>query len=109
MDSALRSLDGTGLTEAEKVAVIESIDGYVRGLATLHQPPDGTTTDGATATEIERRNRLLRELVDFTQYPALAQAIRKGAVPYVKDQFEFGLQRLLDGVAALIESRRAGG
>lgn len=109
LDSALRSLDGTGLTEAEKVAVIESIDGYVRGLATLHQPPDGTTTDGATATEIERRNRLLRELVDFTQYPALAQAIRKGAVPYVKDQFEFGLQRLLDGVAALIESRRAGG
>lgn len=108
LDSALRTLDGTGLTEAEKVAVIESIDGYVWGLATLHRPPGGAAAGPAAAEEVERRNRLLRELVDFSQYPALVRALQDGAKPYAEDQFEFGLQRLLDGVAALIESRRAG-
>jgi AcrR family transcriptional regulator len=34
-ESALRALDGTGLTEAETVAVVESVDGYVRGVARL--------------------------------------------------------------------------
>jgi hypothetical protein len=60
----------------------------------------------ATPDEVERRNAALGELVDFDRYPALQRALRGGAQPYAADQFEFGLQRLLDGVAALIRSRR---
>ncbi|MGN9907633.1 TetR/AcrR family transcriptional regulator [Phytohabitans sp. LJ34] len=105
LDSAIQALDGTGLTDPEKLAVIESVDGYVRGLATLHQRGGGDVTPD----EAERRNVALRELVDFDRYPALRRALRAGAKPYAGDQFEFGLQRLLDGVASLIRDRRPGG
>jgi aldehyde dehydrogenase (NAD+) len=102
LDSAIQALDGTGLTDAEKLAVIESVDGYVRGLATLRH------RGGADATpdEVERRDAALGELVDFDRYPTLQRALVAGTKPYAADQFEFGLERLLDGIAALIRSRR---
>lgn len=102
LDSALRALDGTALSEAEKLAVIESVDGYVRGLALLHQHGGGEDAD-----EARQRDAALADLVDLSHYPALRRALEQGARPYAGDQFEFGLQRLLDGVEALIESRPA--
>ncbi|CAL9487389.1 hypothetical protein SUDANB95_03146 [Actinosynnema sp. ALI-1.44] len=96
IDSALRVFDGTGLSEAEKMAAVESVDAYVRGLARQHldQPePD------------PEQDRLLVELVDFTRYPHLLRALRAGVRPWSGDQFEFGLQRLLDGIEALIDTR----
>lgn len=101
LDSALRALDGTALSEAEKLAVIESVDGYVRGLALLHHHGGG-----ADAGDTQRRDAALADLVDMSRYPALRHALEQGALPYAGDQFEFGLQRLLDGVAALIQSRQ---
>lgn len=103
LDSALRALEGTGLPEAEKLAVIESTDGYVRGLAAQHRRAAG----GTAASKVERRNAALRNFVDFSRYPALLRALQAGAEPYAADQFEFGLQRLLDGVATLIKSLHA--
>ncbi|QFZ17667.1 TetR/AcrR family transcriptional regulator [Saccharothrix syringae] len=100
LDSALRVLEDTGLTEPEKMAVVESVDSYVRGQARLsleeHAP---------SPTEASERDALLAELVDFTAYPALTRTIQAGVAPYAADRFEFGLQRLLDGVATLITTR----
>ncbi|MEH1128026.1 TetR/AcrR family transcriptional regulator [Micromonospora sp. CPCC 206061] len=104
LDSAIQALDGTGLSDTERLAVIESVDGYVRGLATLHHRSGGD----ASPAEVERRGAALGELVDFDRYPALQRALRAGAKPYAADQFEFGLERLLDGVAVLIRGRRSG-
>ncbi|MFE2751941.1 TetR/AcrR family transcriptional regulator C-terminal domain-containing protein [Actinosynnema sp. NPDC059335] len=102
MDSALRVLDGTGLTEAEKMAVVESVDAYVRGQAKL-----AVDTAEPSPGEVRERNALLGELVDFESYPALAATVRAGVAPYSADRFEFGLRLLLDGVEALIAARRA--
>jgi AcrR family transcriptional regulator len=102
MDSALRVLEGTGLSEAEKMAVVESVDAYVRGQAKL-----GLDTREPSAEEVRERDALLGELVDFEPYPALVAAVRAGVSPYAGDQFEFGLRLLLDGVEALIASKRA--
>ncbi|MER5769474.1 TetR/AcrR family transcriptional regulator [Streptomyces sp. NPDC001985] len=113
LDSALRVFDGTGLSEPEKLAAVESVDAYVRGLARLRldsgAPPGGAGEAGAEETR--RRDSALGRLVDFDRYPALQRALSQGARPYAGDQFDFGLQRLLDGVERLIESRadRAGG
>ncbi|MBW4718516.1 TetR/AcrR family transcriptional regulator [Saccharothrix obliqua] len=96
LDSALSVLDGTGLTAPERVAVVETVDAYVRGLARLH-------VEEAVQAETDRE--VLGELVDFTRYPALLEVLRAGVAPWTGDQFEFGLQRLLDGVAALIAAR----
>ncbi|MEV0678804.1 TetR/AcrR family transcriptional regulator [Actinosynnema sp. NPDC050436] len=103
LDSALAVLEGTGLTEAEKVAVVESVDAYVRGLARLYV--EDQQSGAGSAEETAERNRVLGELVDFTRYPHLLRALRAGVLPWSGDQFEFGLQRLLDGVEALVESR----
>lgn len=100
LDSALRALEGTGLTEAEKMAVVESVDVYVRGQARL-----SLEERELDAEETRARDNILAELVDFTQYPALLATIRAGVAPYAADRFEFGLQRLLDGIATLISTR----
>ncbi|MER5261614.1 TetR/AcrR family transcriptional regulator [Actinosynnema sp. NPDC002837] len=102
MDSALRVLEGTGLSEAEKMAVVESVDAYVRGQARL-----GLDAPEPSAEEMRERDAVLAELVDFEPYPALVAAVREGVSPYAGDQFEFGLRLLLDGVEALIASKRA--
>ncbi|KOX23201.1 hypothetical protein ADK67_21470 [Saccharothrix sp. NRRL B-16348] len=102
MDSALRVLEGTGLTEAEKMAVVESVDAYVRGQARL-----SLDTRELSADEVRERDAALGELVDFRPYPALVATVRAGVSPYAGDQFEFGLRLLLDGVETLIASKRA--
>ncbi|WP_433259978.1 TetR/AcrR family transcriptional regulator C-terminal domain-containing protein [Actinosynnema sp. CS-041913] len=104
LDSALGVLADTGLTEAEKMAVIESIDAYVRGLARLQIDADANAEDPGEARE---RDEALGRLVDFTRYPALLRALRAGVAPWTGDQFEFGLQRILDGIESLITARAA--
>ncbi|MFF8959904.1 TetR/AcrR family transcriptional regulator [Streptomyces sp. NPDC014894] len=112
LDSALMIFDGTGLSEGEKLAAIESVDAYVRGLARLHLE-DGAPGSGRRAGEEpagegdggRQRDEILGRLVDFDRYPALRRALAAGAVPFSGDRFDFGLARLLDGIAGLIESR----
>jgi len=53
--------------------------------------------------------RLFRKLTDTERFPALHAVIESGAIdtPDAPDnQFVFGLERILDGIAALINSRR---
>ncbi|GAA1291231.1 TetR/AcrR family transcriptional regulator [Saccharothrix xinjiangensis] len=97
LDSALRALEGTGLTEAEKMAVVESVDAYVRGQARLSLDSHEPST--AEATE---RDAILAGLIDFSAYPALLATLQAGVAPYAADRFEFGLQRLLDGITTLL-------
>ncbi|MFC4565062.1 TetR/AcrR family transcriptional regulator [Nocardiopsis mangrovi] len=108
-DSAVRTLDGTGLTGPEKATVVEVVDGYVRGLAR-------TSLD---ASEAERRSGVsegtwtsltdgfLARHVDFSRYPHLAGATMASGMPGPEEIFEFGLQRLLDGIEEIIRSRAA--
>ncbi|WBB61654.1 TetR/AcrR family transcriptional regulator [Streptomyces sp. WMMC500] len=106
LDSMLLVFDGTGLSESEKLAVVESVDAYVRGLGRLHLPEAAEAPAGLPAGERVRiRDESVAGLVDVGRYPALRRAVAAGAAPYQGDQFEFGLQRLLDGVAVLIASR----
>ncbi|MEV4899075.1 TetR/AcrR family transcriptional regulator C-terminal domain-containing protein, partial [Nonomuraea sp. NPDC055795] len=91
-DSTLASLEATGLTEPEKVDVVETLDAYVRGMARSALDPapvPGDEPDGVAAA-----------------YPALVRAARAGALtPRPEESFEFGLARLLDGVEALVRER----
>ncbi|HEY1174557.1 MAG TPA: TetR/AcrR family transcriptional regulator [Phytomonospora sp.] len=100
-DAALATLAGTGLDSREMVAVVESVDGYVRGLAreVAAQPPPERAVAQA---------RAVASFVDLDRLPALRAVALDGAIPGTGDHFEFGLQRLLDGVAALIAARAAG-
>ncbi|MGW7292548.1 TetR/AcrR family transcriptional regulator C-terminal domain-containing protein [Streptomyces xiamenensis] len=106
LDSMLRVFEGTGLTEAEKLAAIESLDAYSRGLGLLRAEIEEPAETEAQAYDVADRNAGLRELVDFSAYPALRTAILAGGAPYSGDPFPFGLRLLLDGIETLIAARR---
>lgn len=109
VESALRSLDGTGLTANEMVAAVKCVDAYVRGQAReaiseaeSHRPVGDSGESWAAAED-----RFLTERVDLRPYPTLLRAAGSGDLPDAVASFEPGLQWLLDGIEALIERRAA--
>ncbi|MFD0417072.1 TetR/AcrR family transcriptional regulator [Streptomyces sp. NPDC127108] len=111
LDSALRIFDDTGLSEAEKLSAIETVDAYVRGLGRLRGPEADRSASGTgavdAAEDTKERDQVLGRLVDFDAYPALSRALAAGGTPYSGAPFEFGLERLLDGIEQLVLRRSA--
>lgn len=106
LDSALRVLEGTGLTDAERITVVESLDGLVRGMARNAADPASDAESGGKAEAWrEARDAFVARHVDFGRYPHIAAAFGGGAAPSPDEIFEFGLRRMLDGVEALIRER----
>ncbi|MEE6261845.1 TetR/AcrR family transcriptional regulator [Plantactinospora sonchi] len=108
-DRALRALGGTGLTESDKAGVVLLVASYMLTTARL-------STDlgpAASGESVAAYSTLLSGLVDAQRFPALRTAIDAGAFDYPTDtaeeerQFDytFGLDRILDGVEALIRHR----
>ncbi|MEV0804571.1 TetR/AcrR family transcriptional regulator [Kribbella sp. NPDC050281] len=107
-DAALGVLNGTGLPEEAKVGVVMGLITYVQGqirvafdlAAGYDENPAAFQQFGAT----------LRQVADPRQYPAVARLVEAGVFDEVgnfedeSDQdFDFGLQLYLDGVAAYID------
>jgi AcrR family transcriptional regulator len=97
LDSVLRVLDGTGLSGGERMAVVGLVAGYVRGAAQqlAEESPD---RDARFWTDFAP---LLDAHLDAARFPALTAIWRDEDFDWV-DQFEFGLARVLDGIAALV-------
>ncbi|GAB3949699.1 TetR/AcrR family transcriptional regulator [Kribbella albertanoniae] len=107
-DAALGALAGTGLPEEAKVGIAMGLITYVQGemrmamdlAAGFADNPDVFRQYGAT----------LARVIDPKQMPALARVLDAGVFDEVGDfeqesdqDFDFGLQLYLDGVAAFIE------
>ena len=84
---------------------------YVRGEAQLAAArARGAPPDRASDREVlERYGRTMARLIDPERFPALGEAIAAGVFDPSRDDtdatlhFEFGLARVLDGIAALAE------
>jgi AcrR family transcriptional regulator len=115
VEKGLEALDASGLADADKLRVIGLISSYTLSEARMahdaaraaqHAP---TLTDGSTPTPSWTFESLLRELIDERTYPRLHQIAwseRIGDNPsgFDEDQeYQFGLDRILDGVQALID------
>ena len=112
-DYELSAIDGLGLTDIEMDMTIASLGDFVHGAVraavakTQAEQHTGRTEDEWWAAFAP----LLEKVYDPERHPT---ATRVGAAAGEEFQaatapertFEFGLERLLDGVAALIESRR---
>jgi AcrR family transcriptional regulator len=110
-ENALACMAGTGLSESQKASVILLVAGYVRNLAATEAdiwaamqasglPPDQWMSSYA---------QMLRKLTDPHRYPALAVFLASDVfdkMDHPDDEFIFGLDRILDGVAALIDAGR---
>jgi len=106
-EDALACMAGTGLTEPRKASVIMLLSGYVRNLATTEADiAAAIQASGLSPAEwMSSYPRLLRQLTDPQRFPALTAFIAAGvfdAADGPDDEFIFGLDRILDGIEALI-------
>ncbi|MGC9494980.1 TetR/AcrR family transcriptional regulator [Streptomyces sp. WG7] len=108
LEKVLTRIKPMGLTDPELVSAIIMIDGYVVGAAR-------TQVHGE---EAERSSGLTDAQFWQAQEPALEKAMASGRYPVLAslsddtfgtgfDHFEFGLQRILDGLEVLVAARRA--
>ncbi|WP_306324969.1 TetR/AcrR family transcriptional regulator [Streptomyces venezuelae] len=104
MERAVSALDGTGLDGAERMDAAVLLVGHARGIA------QQTRAVGPAGNPEAQLGAVLDDLMRThgARFPALAEALASAARSDGQDQaWDFGLQRILDGLAALIE-RRAG-
>ena len=109
-EDALACMHGTGLAEARKASVIMLLAGYVRNLAATEADIAAVVqTSGLSPAEwMASYPRMLRQLADPQRFPALTAFIAAGvfeAEDGPDDEFIFGLDRILDGIEALIQPR----
>jgi AcrR family transcriptional regulator len=106
MERALWSLRATDLREEDKASVLLLLSGYVRSDATLAAE---LTTAGFISDEaILGYSRRLAALTDPERFPAIHALLAAGVFDRAdppETEFSFGLERILDGVQALIDGR----
>lgn len=102
VEYAVAALDGTPLDGAEKLDVAVTLLGHVRNVA---QQLTAIRTEKPEHAAQTKFAALLRGREE--RFPALSAALAsKGASGSRGQALEFGLQRILDGVGALIASRK---
>ncbi|MER7769152.1 TetR/AcrR family transcriptional regulator C-terminal domain-containing protein [Kitasatospora sp. NPDC096140] len=101
LERVVSALDGHGLTGPERMDAAVLLAGHVRGIAAQSR---ATGPAGSPEAEfLTVFGLVMQQHAD--RYPAVAAAV---AEPGGRDQaLDFGLERILDGLAALIERRTA--
>lgn len=107
LDAGLRTLGGTPLRPDEKLSTIMIVLYYTRGDAQLSAPPPETADVPEPGMD---HSQTLARLVDPGRFPALSEVIAAGAFspdadPGPDASFVAGLERILDGIDALIRRR----
>ncbi|MGB2570058.1 TetR/AcrR family transcriptional regulator [Micromonospora citrea] len=111
----LRAVEGVGLTDLEMDAVITLVDGYVHGAVRgAVEAAQAAQRTGMTDEQWWRAHApYLEKVMDPQRFPTAARVGTAAGQEYQGPSdparaFEFGLARILDGVAVLIGERRGG-
>ncbi|WP_460396348.1 TetR/AcrR family transcriptional regulator [Actinophytocola sediminis] len=106
LDSVLAAIDGIGLTGGEKMALVELVTSYARGVA--QQRIDAAIAHQRSGLSDEQFwtdfAPLLDSHLDEHRFPALTTLFRAENVDWV-DSFDFGLARILDGIERLVQTK----
>ncbi|WP_405645434.1 TetR/AcrR family transcriptional regulator [Streptomyces sp. NBC_00019] len=107
MEKVLTLIKPMGLTDPELVSAIIMIDGYVVGAARtqLYQQEVERRTGLTDAEFWQAQVPTLEKVMASGRYPVLA-ALSDDAFGTDFDHFEFGLQRILDGLEVIVSRRR---
>lgn len=103
MDAGVAALADCGLSGAERLDAIELVSGHLRSLAqqVMSVEPEMTEADFLALLGTALTHHADR-------FPALRDAMTDGSWPDGRDNaLTFGLDRILDGIAVLIERRAA--
>lgn len=106
-EQGLQTLEDSGLSEGDKISVILLVSGFVRNEALLTSDlAAAVEAKGVPAQEVMAQwERTVKRLVDPVRHPALSRLLATDAMSEPDDadyDFVFGLDRVLDGVEALI-------
>jgi AcrR family transcriptional regulator len=113
VERGLGTLDGTGLADADKLRVIGLLSSYTLSEARMAYDAARAARDQTAPTWTF--DALLRELVDEKTYPRLHRIAwsppppppgAPSEPPSEHEEFLFGIERILDGVQALIDQTR---
>lgn len=109
MEWILTRIKQMGLPDPELVSVVIMIDGYVVGAArTQVYQREAERRTGLTDAEFwEAHAPVLTEIMASGRYPFLAN-LTDDAWSQAFDHFEFGLQRILDGLEVWVEQHARG-
>jgi Tetracyclin repressor-like, C-terminal domain len=105
LDNALGCLSDTDLTEQEKLSTVLLLSGFVRNEATLSAD---FAAGSSGQPQMPGYGATLSRLIDPGAFPALHRAIVSGSLDDPDDpdsEFNFGLLRILDGVAVLVQTK----
>jgi AcrR family transcriptional regulator len=113
-EATLSAIAGLGLSELEMDQVTQALTDYVRGaVRAAIEAREVVRATGVTDEQWWALNQpLLKDRIEPSDYPTIVrvgQALASAAGPPFDPErsFEFGLQRMLDGVAVFIAARRA--
>lgn len=109
METILGGIKDMGLSDPELISVIIMVSGYVSGVARtqVHAVEVRQVTGVSDAEFWQEQQPMLSTVMNSGRYPAMA-TLSEDAFGSDFDHFEFGLQRLLDGLEVLV-ARRTGG
>ncbi len=107
LEGGLAALAGTRLSESAKLSVVLLLGGFVRNEASLvSEINTAFLATGSDPTEaLNGYGRLLAKLAAPERFPALRAALDAGVFDRADtphEEFEFGLERVLDGVDSLV-------
>jgi AcrR family transcriptional regulator len=109
MERGLRAFAGTPLSQGQRLSALLLVEVYVRGQVLLSAQLGDAVADGPlTQREADLRYvGRLAQVIDEDSFPSLHEALLSGSLADAEDfateEFSFGLQTVLDGLAARIE------
>ncbi|NVN51156.1 TetR/AcrR family transcriptional regulator C-terminal domain-containing protein [Mycolicibacterium hippocampi] len=108
----LLAFDGVGLSDVEMDAALTYVLGFVTSVARIAIDTDRASADSGVSDRDwwERAAPLLADVLDAERFPlatrvGAAAGERHGSAYSAAHAYEFGLARVLDGLAALIDGR----
>jgi AcrR family transcriptional regulator len=109
-EGALHAMRDTGLSEVEKASVVLMLSGYTRNQVMTMADVQAHFLDAAATPHAAMRSYAdtLRQLTDAQRFPALHAVLDAGVFDRAdppEEEFEFGLERILDGIEALVRAR----
>jgi AcrR family transcriptional regulator len=109
MEQGLHALHDTGLDEAQKMSVILLVSGYVRTQVMMEaQLTEAMRAAGTSDQQMMfDYNRILGLVTDPERFPELTAVVKSGVMSkadHPDREFEFGLDRILDGIATLVDA-----
>ncbi|MGW0577132.1 TetR/AcrR family transcriptional regulator [Streptomyces sp. NPDC002920] len=106
MEKVLTRIRPMGLEDPELVSAVIMVDGYVVGAARtqVYQEAAERTSGMTTADFYAAQTPFLANVMTSGRYPVLSSLSEDTWSPAF-DHFEFGLQRILDGLEVLVTTR----